>query len=55
TAALLIMGRRGHGGFVPGSVSLACVSRAHCPVLVVHAPEAEDQVDGARERTTVAG
>ncbi|NUP59405.1 MAG: universal stress protein [Pseudarthrobacter sp.] len=36
---LLIVGRRGHGGFVPGSVSSACVSHAHCPVLVVHAPE----------------
>ncbi|WP_371818187.1 universal stress protein [Pseudarthrobacter sp. C4D7] len=39
-ASLLIVGRRGHGNFVPGSVSSACVSHAHCPVLVVHAPEA---------------
>ena len=38
-ALLLIVGRRGHGSFVPGSVSSACVSHAHCPVLVVHAPE----------------
>ncbi|MHC6592543.1 universal stress protein [Arthrobacter sp. C152] len=39
-ALLLVVGRRGHGGFVPGSVSSACVGHAHCPVLVVHAPEA---------------
>lgn len=38
-ASLLIVGRRGHGNFVVGSVSSACVSHAHCPVLVVHAPE----------------
>jgi nucleotide-binding universal stress UspA family protein len=40
-ASLLIVGRRGHSGFVLGSVSSACVSHAHCPVLVVHAPEEE--------------
>jgi nucleotide-binding universal stress UspA family protein len=38
-ASLLIVGRRGHGSFVPGSVSSACVSHAHCPVLVVHSPQ----------------
>jgi nucleotide-binding universal stress UspA family protein len=38
-ASLLIVGRRGHGSFVLGSVSSACVAHAHCPVLVVHAPE----------------
>jgi nucleotide-binding universal stress UspA family protein len=42
-ATLLIVGRRGHGGMVPGSVSSACVSHAHCPVLVVHADEPEDR------------
>lgn len=51
-AALLIVGRRGHGRFVPGSVSSACVSHAHCPVLVVHAPEGkhapEEKHDGGR-------
>lgn len=38
TASLLVVGRRGHGSFVLGSVSSACVSHAHCPVLVIHAP-----------------
>ncbi|MGO4235648.1 universal stress protein [Pseudarthrobacter sp. YAF2] len=39
TASLLIVGRRGHGGFVLGSVSSILASHAHCPVLVVHAAE----------------
>ncbi len=37
-AQLLIVGRRGHGGFlnqVMGSVSSACATHAFCPVLVV--------------------
>ncbi|MEO5780349.1 universal stress protein [Arthrobacter oryzae] len=41
TADLLVLGRRGHGGFgglLLGSVSSACVAHGHCPVLVVHAP-----------------
>ena len=45
-AALLIVGRHGRGGFVPGSVSSACVSHAHCPVLVVPAPAGAS--DGGR-------
>ncbi|MBG6217067.1 nucleotide-binding universal stress UspA family protein [Arthrobacter sp. CAN_A6] len=39
TAQMLIVGRRGHGGFRGmhlGSVSTACVAHAKCPVLVVH-------------------
>ena len=42
TADMLVVGRRGHGGFgglLIGSVSSACVAHAHCPVLVVHTPE----------------
>jgi nucleotide-binding universal stress UspA family protein len=37
-ADLVVVGSRGHGGFVGlmlGSVSSACAEYAHCPVLVV--------------------
>ena len=43
-ASMLVLGSRGHGGFVGlllGSVSAACAEHAHCPVLIVHAPVRE--------------
>lgn len=42
-ASMLVLGSRGHGGFVGlllGSVSAACAEHAHCPVLIMHGVDA---------------
>ena len=58
SAAMLILGSRGYGGFkglLLGSVSTACAAHAHCPVLVARAapelsaPEPSDAVDAGGE------
>lgn len=52
TSAMLVLGSRGHGGFVGmllGSVSAACAQHAHCPVLIMHGDE-ETQEQGSTEK-----
>jgi nucleotide-binding universal stress UspA family protein len=46
SAALLVVGSRGHGGFTGmllGSVSQHVVAHAACPVVVVHRPRADPE------------
>ncbi|WP_282216448.1 universal stress protein [Microbacterium luteolum] len=48
TCAMLVLGSRGHGGFVGlllGSVSAACAEHAHCPVLIVHTRKTNEDAD----------
>ncbi|WP_115787711.1 universal stress protein [Arthrobacter silvisoli] len=52
-ASLLVVGRRGRGGFrsLPlGSVSASCVAHAHCPVLVVHRKDVSRNTNPAPEQ-----
>lgn len=54
-AQLLVLGTRGHGGFVNmilGSVSLECIAHAQCPVVTVRADQPEH--DTAARSSTVA-
>jgi nucleotide-binding universal stress UspA family protein len=47
-AEMLVLGSRGHGGFVGlmlGSVSMACAAHAHCPVLIVHPSKEASHAD----------
>jgi nucleotide-binding universal stress UspA family protein len=53
-AGMLVLGSRGHGGFIGlllGSVSAYCAEHAHCPVLIVHSSPREGsatpQAEGA--------
>jgi nucleotide-binding universal stress UspA family protein len=43
-AQMMVVGSRGHGGFVGmllGSVSAACTHHAHCPVVVIRPEDAK--------------
>jgi nucleotide-binding universal stress UspA family protein len=55
-AALLVVGSRGHGGFVGailGSTSTACIHHAVCPVVVI--PPANRGLQTAKKEPAAAG
>ena len=54
-ALVLVVGSRGHGGFVGlllGSVSAAVAEHASCPVLIVHGDQAPPLVAGSAQSAT---
>jgi nucleotide-binding universal stress UspA family protein len=51
-AEMLIIGTRGHGGFVGlllGSVSSVCITHALCPVMVVPGPDPRGSAPGTEK------
>jgi nucleotide-binding universal stress UspA family protein len=57
SAVMMVVGSRGHGGFVGlllGSVSAQCSELARCPVLVVHTTPEPVAVEPALEKSTAA-
>ncbi|MGO4692287.1 universal stress protein [Glaciibacter sp. 2TAF33] len=58
-AEMLVLGSRGHGGFVGlmlGSVSMACAAHAQCPVLIVHPSKEASHADArAADAHSAAG
>ena len=58
SAAMLILGSRGYGGFkglLLGSVSTACAAHAHCPVLVARVAPEPAAADDANDDAPGAG